>query len=145
VLNWRDVYKDSVVTANRTWTTLVQDPFLTYSPIRFIPEEKSYSTKPQDTLNISVLPVLGFDEMPNLSIDSSSLPKISVQFFDAKKQIGESLTNVFINASFFDGQTKMLNIVIPDLPKGKHQFRISISAGWYPAFLNSDRYEIVII
>ncbi len=144
VLNWRDVYKDSVVTANRTWTTLVQDPFLTYSPIRFIPEEKSYSTKPLDTLYISVLPVLGFDEMPNLSIDSSNLPKISVQFFDAKKQIGESLTNVFINASFFDGQTKMLNVAIPDLPKGEHQFRISVSAGWYPAFLNSDRYEIIV-
>jgi hypothetical protein len=44
--------------------------------------------------------------MPKLSIDSSSLPKISVQFFDAKKQIGESVTNVFINASFFDGQAK---------------------------------------
>jgi hypothetical protein len=46
---------------------------------------------------------------------------------------------------FFDGQAKTLNVVVPNLPKGKHQFRISVSAGWYPAFLNSDRYEIVII
>ena len=98
-----------------------------------------------DTLRISVLPVLGFDEMPNLSIDSTNLPKISFQFFDAKKQIGESVTNEFINAPFFDGKTKTINVVVPNLPKGKHQFRISVSAAWYPAFLNSDRYEIIII
>jgi hypothetical protein len=64
------------------------------------------------------MPYQAFDEMPNLSIDSSSLPKISVQFFDAKKQIGESATNVFINASFFDGQNKTLKLPYPTLPKG---------------------------
>ncbi len=81
VLNWRDPYKDSVVTANRTWTTLVQDPFLTYSPIVFVPEKKSYTVKPFDTLTMEIMPYQHFDSMPNLSIDSASLPKISCSVF----------------------------------------------------------------
>lgn len=90
------------------------------------------------------MPYQHFDTMPNLSIDSSCLPKISCQFFDAKKQIGESITTVFINNAFFDGHSKTLRIVIPELQKGKHQFRLSVSAGWYPAFLNSGRIGLIV-
>jgi hypothetical protein len=144
VLNWRDGYKDSVVTVNRTWSIVIQNPFLTYSPIEFIPEQNRFSVKPNDTLKLVFRPLHHYDSLPNLIVDSTCLPKISCQFFDEKKQIGESLTNYTITNSTFDGLSKTLLIPIPNLAQGKHQFRLSVSAGWNPAFLNSARYELIV-
>ena len=144
VFNWRDYYSDSVITSEGMETCRTMDTFVTFSPITFNLCKSTYEIKQGESLHIDFDLSHRFKTLANLNINSQFKPYISCHFYQKGEIVYEHFSDFHLTNESFKVVEHAISIPTGKLEKGNYEFRLAVSAGWLPAFVNCKKYKIKV-